>query len=776
MIVTTLLVLATLFLVYYVPGRLLVDRLLPEPAPEETFPFSLMLGLIVVNTSVVLFVGVFGLFSDWLLVTPTVLWTAGLLWSLGLALPRLRSVRPPWRGLTTRPTRTQVGLSALAIVGFLFFLGHYDHDLLKEDGCNVSLSSSMNVGRLGAHLLPAVRDDAPAHVESRRVEGEVTNHDFLGGRDGQVLGPSVLLSPFTSLFGRLGLRLTYAIQGLLLPGVGYALGRAVLGSSWAGWATALLLTFNPWSVEARTFNENFLANLFGALALALLFRRRSAPVLAGLALSLFLMIRHLEVVVVPFVLVWLWQREGRKLGPPLKLLAATLAGLAPCLVYHLFFWLWHEGGLLEAGFDRPIAPHSFFGHAFEYAGLLNFPFIPEPMRSPYQAYPNLYAYALDVASHLGLLLLALLPAGVARLWAWSRLGATLVLAWFLPLLAMVVIQSNWINPNKMGYHATAVVTLILLAVGGVAWLLERARPWWHKLGLVAFGLAVPLALVPVLQGVRAPLDQRVIDFPEGFITEEWEPRLALNSAETEEVLALDRERYRVSLLPDSRADHEWLPGVLASDWRRVAEEFANPWFDTYRLAMPDFLREVFWGFGVGISPLRSQRTAERKPDMEALADTSPVAPDPVPDPVIAWLDLSSSPLTSPQPLSVGEPSDARSPLLGQGGVIDVVAGFRDAGMPDHGTTLLAARDRLGTVYLVLAPGNPNAFRRPSWVKTAERRADEFPGARVPLRLPRNGVVRIVELRSYYPVLWYSRFVVIDDGRLTFTRALPLSPS
>lgn len=776
MMVTALLVLVTLFLVYYVPGRMLVDRLLPEPDPEESFSFSLMLGLILVNTSVVLVVGVVGLFSDWLLVTPAALWTAGLLWSLVLALPRLKAVRPPWSGLVVRPTRTQVGLWVLALLGFVFFLGHYDHDLLKEDGCNVSLSSSMNVGRLGAHLLPSVSDDAPAHVESRRVEGGVTNHDFLGGRDGQVLGPSVLLSPFTSLFGRLGLRLTYAIQGLLLPGVGYVLGRAVLGSSWAGWATALLLTFNPWSLEARTFNENFLANLFGTLGLALLFRRRSAPVLAGLALSLFFMIRHLEVVVVPFVLVWLWQREGRRLGPPLKFFGAMLAGMAPCIIYHVFFVLWHEGGLLEAGFDRPIAPHSFFGYAFEYAGLLNFPFIPEPMRSPYQAYPNAYAYPLDVASHLGLVLLALLPAGLARLWSWSRLGATLILAWFVPLLAMVVIQSNWINPNKMGYHATAVVTLILLAVGGAAWLVERARPWWQRVGVGAFGLALPLVLVPVLQQVRAPLDQRVLDFPEGFITEEWAPELALSSAETEEMLALDRDRYAVSLLPDSRADHEWLPAVLASDWRRAGDELAHPWFDSYRLAMPDFLREVFWGFGVGISPLRSQRTAERKPDLEHLADTSPVSPDPVPDAVVLWLDLSRSPMTAPAPLSFDPGAPSVPALLGQGGVIDVVESFPDAGMPDRGTTLLAARDRLGTVYVVLAPGRPNAFRRPSWVKTAERSAADFPGARVPLRLPRNGVVRLVELRSYYPVLWYSRFVVLEDGAPRFTRALPLSPS
>jgi hypothetical protein len=432
--------------------------------------------------------------------------------------------------------------------------------------------------------------------------------------------------------------------------------------------------------------------------------------------------------------------------------------------------------LLEASFDRPLAPHSFFGHEFGFRGLLNFPFIPEPMRSPFHAYPTTYAFLLDIPAHLGLILVALLPAGIARLWSWSRLGATLILAWFVPLLLMVMIQSNWINPNKMGYHATAVTTLILLVVGGAAFLLDNARSWRIRIGLAALGVALPLVLVPILQATRAPVDQRVFGYPEGFITEEWPRELALYSDETEDAIALDRDRYRMSLLPRSRADHEWKPGVLARDWRLLADDLGSPGFESYRLPMPDFLREVFWGFQVGISPLRSQRFHQRKPDIEEIADTSPVAPDASEDWTVVLLDLSQSPLVASQPLSVDAVPANVPVLLEEGGVIDIVSGFPDAGMPDHGTTLLAARDRKGTIYLALTPGKPNTFGRPSWLRTNDRTAGQFPGALVPIRVPRNGVVRIIELRSYYPVLWYSRFVVMDDGLPSVTRALPLSPS
>jgi len=777
MIVTSLVVIGTFLFLYYVPGRLLVERFLPEPRPEETFAFSLGLGFILVNTTVVLVVGVLGLLSDWLLVKPWVLWAAGLLWTVALAALRARTVRPLWRGLLRRPTRAQVGVWALSVVGFVFFLGHYDHDLLKEDGCNVSLSSSMNVGRLGAHLLPAIHEGAAAHVKSAEVEAQIEENDFLSGRDGQVLGPSFLLSPFTSLFGRFGLRVTYAVQGLLLPGIGFVLGLALFRRGWAAWATALLLTFHPWAIEARTFNENFLANVFGSLALALALRGRVAPVLAGLAMGLFLAIRHLELVAVPFMAWWIWHQEGRRLRPVGRYLLAMVAALSPCVIYHVMFVVTQDGTLLEPSFDRPLAPHSFLGLEFRMHGLLNFPFIPEPMRSPFQAYPNTVAYLLDIVSHLGWVLVALLPAGVAALWSWSRRGTVLVLAWFVPLLGMVMIQSNWINPNKMGYHATAAVTLVLLVVGGAAYFADRGRAWWKKAALAAVGVLVPVLLVVGLRDYRAPLDQRVIDYPEGFITEEWEPELALCAAETEEYLALDRARYDVSFLPDTRVDHGWDPALVARDWRYLLDDLANPGFDHYQLAMPDFAREVFWGFGVGISPLRSQRSGQREPDMESLADTSCVAPDALDgETAIAWLDLSRSPLTAEQPLTIEPDTGATAPLLARGGAIDVVAGFRDAGMPDHGTTLLVSRDRLGTVYLILAPGEPNAFRRPSWVKTVDRRAEEFPGARVPVRVPRDGVIRIVELRSYYPVLWYSRFVILDEGQPRFTTALPLSPS
>jgi hypothetical protein len=50
--------------------------------------------------------------------------------------------------------------------------------------------------------------------------------------------------------------------------------------------------------------------------------------------------------------------------------------------------------------------------------------------------------------------------------------------------------------------------------------------------------------------------------------------------------------------------------------------------------------------------------------------------------------------------------------------------------------------------------------------------------RVPIRVPRSGVVRIVELRSYFPAVWYSRYALVEDdgARIVFTRPILVSPS
>jgi len=777
---------ATFALVFYLPGRLVVDRWLAAPDPEELFPVSLGIGVALVGTLATLIVGVVGLFWSGAIVTPLVLWGIGLGTSLLVGLTGERPLVRP-RRFFTRPTRTQAGLWALALGGLLFFSVHYDDDLLREDGPLLILVSSTDVGILGVHTHPSIEGPDAGQGAVGASEGLLNEFSLLSGWDGEALGPGIIPSTFVPLFGGFGLRLTYALAGLLLPGLGFVLGRSLFRRTWAAWGTALLLAFSPWALEIRTFDKNFMASVFGTLALVLLFRARPAALLAGLAAGFFLGVHHVEVFVVPVVLWYLW-RLGREGAPgvarrdPWRFLGGLVLGVSPCLFLHVLFPLWHGGTLVENFYQRPPAPHSFLGIEFDSPLLLNYPFHDELVRSPYHAYPPIVAYPLDFLARFGLLLTALVPAGLAWFGGREQRRRTLVLAsWVVPLMAILLVQSNWVDPNKMGLPAMAAAPLVLLVVGGAVWLADRTRSWIPRAVVAAVGIALPLAAGPALRAWDGPVDDRVWEFlDEDDGMESWST-MAHHADETAAYVALDRALFEPCLLPSARADHGWDPAVLARSAGQLANDLRNPSLRERRNAMSDFLRLTFWGFGVGIAPLRALHAGDPQPSIESWPEMSPVDPTDGGDSAIVWVDLAESPILAEQPVAPGPVPDGVEPLLTRQPPVAMVSGFDAPWAPPHGATLLAGRDRLGNVFLVVGPGQPNPRGRPDWLSVDERSALQFPDRRVPVRVPRGAVIRIIELRSYFPAVWYSRFAIVeDDGqggvRVRFTRGAKLSPA
>lgn len=776
--------LVTFLVVFYLPGRMLVARWLPSAEPEEVLPFSLGLGLALIGTLVTLGVGLVGLVLAEAIVTPLVMWGTSLAVTALVGLTGSRPLLRP-KALLVRPTRTQAGLWALAFAGLFFFSVHYDDDLLREDGPLLILASSMDVGILGVHTHPSLDGPDAGQGYLPPNPSSVWNYfSLLSGWDGEALGPGILPGGFLTLFGAFGLRLVYAIAGLLLPGLGFALGRSLFRRSWAAWAVALLLTFSPWALENRTFDKNFTANVFGTLALALLLRSRPAALLAGLATGFFLGLHHVELAVLPASLAYLWWRQRDGSAAPRdgwRFLGSLAVGLVPCLVMHVLFVVMHDGTWIENIFDRPTAPHSLFGVELQLPMLLNWPLIPELLRSPYHAYAPLVAYPLDLAARFGVLLVALVPAGAWWLLRARPARALVLAAWFVPLMAFLMLQSNWADPNKMGLPAMASAPFVLLVVGGAVFLVDRARHVAFRATLGVVGLALPLVAVPLLRQHQAPLDERVWkyeDDDDGMST--WST-LAHHLDETPAYVEVDRAQLDPALLPDGRVDHEWRLPVLARALGQFFADLRHPGLSERRNAMPDFLRMSFWGFGIGIAPLRALHTGDPTPKIEDWPDTSPADEGSGEPAVVAWLDLAESPLLAARPLMAGPVPEGVRPLLGESAPLALVSTFQADWAPERGASVLAGRDRRGQVYVVVAPGPPNPNGRPGWLTLDQREAAQFSDRRVPIRVPRNGVVRILELRSYFPAVWYSRYALIeDDGqgglRILFTRAVLLSPA
>jgi hypothetical protein len=759
---------------YWIPGRLLVDLLIRDALPEERLPFALVLGLAVVNVVAILVVGMAGLMGP-VYLTPGVMW---LIVSAVLAI--LAALRLWRRGLNfqdwiARPTRTQVFLWVATALATTFFLVHYDDDLLWEESCMVRAATAICADTLDPDLLEAHVDGGKlSSYQSDPLLGRYEQrNNFLVYNQGEPLGPSILIAPFLALFGLFGFRLVYVLQGLLLPAGGFLLGRRLTGKSWAGWVTAALLTFSPYALEVRTFDENFIASAFGTVALVMLTRPGIPFYAAGIATAMLVGLRQPIVIMVPFLLIYLRRASHGEPGARSRFLGAmALIGL-PILLKHMLFTMTAGGTLFEGAFERPLAPHSLFGHHFDLRVLLSFPFVSEPLRSPYNAYPTLVAYPLDVLRHFGFLAAALAPAGLVWLWRGHRRTLGLFAAWVVPLFALLMVQSNWIEPNKMGVPATVLAPLVVVVICGLMLLADSSVVWWKRLVPVVIGLVLPLAFTYAVRDYRAPKDPRVFGYPLELYDKIFSPGTVRFLDESPEFVEWDRQRIQPGLLPDWPLE-SFHPVVLGRSVSSLAHAVGNPRFRDYIRPMPDRLMQVVLGKGMVVGPLTLLRMLDG-----GERDRGKVFRDPEADTgmsVGVTLDLSApflgeSPLILAQEDRPGESvraaGDASPVLDAVAGGPTIVTGVR---LPWSETlsSLLVARDHTGAVFMFLMPGSPPDGEEPGFGEARFLDAAAFPGNRFHLNVPQGELVRLIDIRSVRPARWYIRLAVVRaDGIVLF---------
>ncbi len=759
---------------YWLPGRLFLQFLKGDPVPEESFPVSAALGLVAVNTLAVMTAGILGLVSPFELGFGLVALSSAFVSLLLLGLLRWRRI-PPFRGWLRRPSRRLIGLWLLTVGATTVFFVHYDRDCFWEEACMVRAAMGVNARTLREDLISLYNGGEPLSVyQSDPIKGEAPDRNlFLTQNKGQRVGPTVILSPLLAVYGSFGFRVAYALQGLLLPGLGFLLGWYVFRRPWAAFLVAVLLTFSPYALAQRTFDENFLSSSFGVLALVMLIRPSRAPFFAGMALGLYFGIRESCLLTLPFVLWYLWRssdRPGRDVG---RLMAGVVLFALPTIAVHVLFLAMHGGTLLFQSYEHPPTPHSLFGVPLDLPAVLNWPFVDEPQRSPYMAYPPLVAYPLDFLRRFGLVLVALIPAGLAWLFGRDRRRALLLVAWTLPLLLVVAVQSKWIEPNKMGIPATVLGPIVLTVVAGLVYLVDRAGSWKRRVVWAVVGLALPLAVAPALRAVDAPRDARVHDFPYTMYAKLFPPSVVLYEKETPAYVAWDRERYEIPALPTFTAS-DWDPAMIGRGASQFADNLRNPSFTKHERSIPDYLEQIFLGSHLMIGPVSLHQVMERGGVEQGLAPVPFFRNKAVGDGRYRTLalDLNEPPLLAQTPAVLRDHGDV---VAVDENDVTLLQGFR-VSWSEHPQNLLMARDRYGTVTLLLMSGEPGWFAQPEWMKMARIDADRFPDNRVPLSLPEDEIIRLYEVRSFRPARWYVRTLRIEDGKLKITHGSPMSPS
>lgn len=429
----------------------------------------------------------------WLLVLSTILTDAPagvghlLVIALLLCVGAVGVLRQRGDGLGLRLQAGDVAILAVAIAVGVVFLVHYDRDLFQFNCVN----------RAAALVLGFEGHPDWADVES-------TSTYILAGNRNVRLGNACLVAPMFIAFEFVGPRLLYAWVGVGLFVWGVVLGRRTLGSRGAALALGLALALNPWVLQIPILDENLFACLAATVLLATLAERRPAPLWLGLIAGYLVGFRHLALLMLPAA-IWGFSRRAPRRRDWLVFGAALAVVGALWALHHQRVF---GSPLVFESFEEYHADHlhRFLGVEFGFRGLLNAPFHEHVVRTPYNPYPSGAMLVIWTLNRFGLLACALAPLG---LWAMRRepLPPRLLLALTAPVLALLVVLENTMQPNKIGIVLMLLPCLVLAMVRGGALVWEQRR--WPPFALWLAVAATLAGLQLALASWDAPADERV---------------------------------------------------------------------------------------------------------------------------------------------------------------------------------------------------------------------------------------------------------------------------
>lgn len=346
------------------------------------------------------------------------------------------------------------------------------------------------------------------------------------------LGNTAVISGFVALYQGLAFRELYASCGTLLALGGFLLGLQAGGRRLA-WFGLLLLPLNPWVFGLPQADQNLLTLSWSVVLCALLLRSKPPWLLAGLLFGLVVAMRHVMILAVPAValLALTSPQRGRALG--LGIVGFFGETTLELVHHHLAL-----GSVFrfESNAQFPALPYRVLGLPIRWEGLMNWPLHDTLVRTPHRAFPNLLAWPLHIADHLGLLLASAALLGSVTLWRRSRREAAFWVLWFGPAAALLALQESWDVPNKMGVMLVVFAAILAWTLEGVRRVVvqpQRFGPAWLALVLLA------LVATRYVASWDVPVDARYhAVFPE---------------APLESPRQLEQERARessVGLLPD----------------------------------------------------------------------------------------------------------------------------------------------------------------------------------------------------------------------------------
>lgn len=445
-------------IIFILPGRVFLRPFAQRLFPHEVGFYSVIFSAFIVGSVFYLVVGVLGFaianvfFRDWHLALLALVITLIIMQTqkrMVICKPR----RDSNAGLNRPQSRILIAVTVLA--GFIGLL-NFDDRSLADCLYNSTEAALVNIIDLSSpmnELIQRYLNEPPAPFDFQtRVLGIVISW---GQREGNVF----ILILFLTAFKLAGYNLAYIFVGCwLFLGV-FSLIYRLFGRFIPALLVAFLVVIHPVLLARHVLDENTIV-LMSLLALFNgLLVHRIPGVALGLLIAWALATSHeLWLPLSVFAAVH-WGLNRWSLRGGFKVAVAVAVASLPTLVHHAMalgspfqFESWTE--------FEPIT-HHFFGSAFQYRGLLNWPFVPEMVRTPYTVFPTLLLFPAYFIHESGIALSGMTLAGVLLFLIRQPRAALPYVLFTLIFFMCIAVQSNWMEPKKMGVSLQMAVPVII---------------------------------------------------------------------------------------------------------------------------------------------------------------------------------------------------------------------------------------------------------------------------------------------------------------------------
>lgn len=486
---SSLLVLLAVFNVFFLPGYGFVRRFVKSADPIEIAVLSLGVGLL--GGSFVYF-AVAALLHLWM-TPPVILISANVLNVLFLPI-FVPDARSWWRSRSAIPSpgarpRRQIRVFCVATgVAAVFLLMRYDANEFHLTCTNypVAYVTGIPMGD-GSDSNPDRNDILRLNMEER--EGNVA-----------VIAATPALFPF------FGYRLFYALEGLVIFSFAFLLGERTLGTFRSGLVVAVLFLFYPFLASITELDQNMNVLAASLAMFYLLVRQGISPALAGFFFGIAFGCRHIVLpgILGPLAYIAASDRSGQK----------TIRFLGGFAVPALLWALHHQLAFGQVFYEETYRhfaqtfPHEFLGVHFELPAILQWPFVPELLRSPYNGLPQVLLFPVALVQQSGTILAAFGAVGAAWMF-WARgKEFSLLLLWFAPIASILMIQGHSSEVTKLRLAIDVFGPLLLWMGAGLVWLSRAKRRTLASIAVVATVAAALTISVRALDHLRFPVDPR----------------------------------------------------------------------------------------------------------------------------------------------------------------------------------------------------------------------------------------------------------------------------